>query len=418
MAESELTKIKEEIREKEKLWNLNYWKVMIGNFMLYFSFYLLAPLLPIYLDDQFSADKDLIGVVLSGYVIASLIVRPFSGFLVDTFNRKKVLMICFFLFFIFFTGYIGAGTLLFFAIIRTLHGLPFGAVTVANSTAAIDVLPSSRRQEGMGFFGLSNNLAMAVSPSVAIWIYDATHNFTLLFWISLATSLAGFLCISTVKMKKREPKPEKRPISLDRFFLTKGWLMAINIVFFGLCWGIMSNYVAIYGKELLNITDGTGMFFMILSGGLFLARILGAKTFAKRDVSIRAAIGVILSLGGYVLFAAVKSSWAYYTSAALIGLGNGNMYPAFLNMFINIARKDQRGTANSTILTAWDVGMGLGILGGGFLLELISYSAAFWGAAIMQLAGTLLFYLATRFFYKKRLKELPPEPSLPLSPKT
>lgn len=408
MAESELIKIEEEIREKEKLWNLNYWKVMIGNFMLYFSFYLLAPLLPIYLDDQFSADKDLIGVVLSGYVIASLIVRPFSGFLVDTFNRKKVLMICFFLFFIFFTGYIGAGTLLFFAIIRTLHGLPFGAVTVANSTAAIDVLPSSRRQEGMGFFGLSNNLAMAVSPSVAIWIYDASHNFTLLFWISLATSLAGFLCISTVKMKKREPNPEKRPISLDRFFLTKGWLMAINIVFFGLCWGIMSNYVAIYGKELLNITDGTGMFFMILSGGLFLARILGAKTFAKRDVSIRAAIGVILSLGGYVLFAAVKSSWAYYTSAALIGLGNGNMYPAFLNMFINIARKDQRGTANSTILTAWDVGMGLGILGGGILLEFISYSAAFWGAAIMQLAGTLLFYLATRFFYKKRLKELPP----------
>lgn len=398
---NEITKIENEIK-KEKLWNLNYWKVMIGNFLLYFSFYLLTPLLPIYLDDQFAADKDIIGIVLSGYVIASLVVRPFSGFLVDTFDRKKVLLICFFLFFILFTGYIGAGTLLFFAIVRTLHGLPFGAVTVANSTAAIDVLPSSRRQEGVGFFGLSNNLAMAISPSVAIWIYDATHNFSLLFWISLGISLLGFVCVSTIKMKKREPVTEKRHISLDRFFLTKGWLLAVNILFFGLCWGIMSNYVAIYGKELLNITDGTGLFFMILSGGLFAARILGAKAFAKRDVAVRAAIGVILSLGGYVLFAAVKESWAYYSAAALIGLGNGNMYPAFLNMFINIARKDQRGTANSSILTAWDVGMGIGIVLGGFLLEYISYSAAFWGAAVMQLTGTLVFYIFTRNFYRRR----------------
>lgn len=398
-------------KEEEKLWNLNYWKVMTGNFLLYFSFYLLTPLLPIYLDKEFAADKDLMGLVLSGYVIASLVVRPFSGFLVDTFDRKKVLVLCFFFFFILFTGYIGAGTLLFFAIVRTLHGLPFGAVTVANSTAAIDVLPSSRRQEGIGFYGLSNNLAMAISPSVGIWIYDATDNFSLLFWIALATSLAGFLCATTVKMRKREPVVEKRPISLDRFFLTKGWLLAVNILCFGLCWGIMSNYVAIYGKDTLNITDGTGVFFAILSGGLFAARLIGAKAFSKRDVTIRAAIGVILSLGGYVLFAAVHEIWAYYTAAALIGLGNGNMYPAFLNMFINIARKDQRGTANSSILTAWDVGMGLGIVGGGFLLQYLSYSAAFWGAAVMQLVGTLLFYIFTRHFYHRRLPIASPSPN-------
>ena len=388
---------------KEKLWNLNFWKVMIGNFMLYFSFYLLTPLLPIYLDEQFSADKDLIGLVLSGYVIAALLVRPFSGFIVDTFDRKKVLVICFFFFFILFTGYIGAGTLLLFAIVRTLHGLPFGAVTVANSTAAIDVLPSSRRQEGIGFFGLSNNLAMAVSPSVGIWIYDVSDNFTLLFWIALAFSLIGFLTVSSVKMRPRDKVKEKRPVSLDRFFLTKGWLLALNIVCFGLCWGIMSNYVAIYGKEMLGITDGTGLFFMILSLGLFTARVAGAKALAKGKIIRSAAIGVVLSLFGYSVFAAVESPWAYYTAAALIGLGNGNMYPAFLNMFINIARKDQRGTANSSILTSWDVGMGIGIVGGGFLLEYISYSAAFWGAAAIQFVGTLTFYLFTKEFYRKRV---------------
>lgn len=176
----------------EKLWNPQYCRAMAGNFMLFFSFYLLTPLLPIYLVSQFDADKDLVGLVLSGYVVAALVVRPFSGFIVDSFNRKKVLMLCFFCFFICFAGYIGATTILMFAIVRTIHGLPFGATTVANSTVAIDVLPSSRRNEGIGFYGLSNNLAMAIAPSAGIWIYGATNNFTLLFWISLFVAFGGF----------------------------------------------------------------------------------------------------------------------------------------------------------------------------------------------------------------------------------
>ena len=164
----------------------------------------------------------------------------------------------------------------------------------------------------------------------------------------------------------------------------------------------MSNYVAIYGAEVLGITDGTGLFFMILSAGLFLSRIQGSKALAKGKITENAALGVILSLVGYTLFASVELPWAYYLSAAFIGLGNGHMFPAFLNMFIKLARNDQRGTANSSILTAWDLGMGLGIVAGGFLLEYISYSAAFWGAAVMQLAGTLLFYLFSRNFFSSR----------------
>lgn len=387
---------------KERLWNRDYCKAMVGNFMLFFSFYILTPLLPIYLDSQFAADKHVMGIVLSGYVVAALLVRPFSGFIVDTFDRKKVLTICFFVFFILFTGYIGAGTLLMFAIVRTMHGLPFGAVTVANSTVAIDTLPSSRRNEGIGFYGLSNNLAMAFAPSIGIWIYHATDNFSLLFWIALVMALVGFLTVATIKLPVRELKREKKTMSLDRFFLTRGWLLAVNIICFSICWGIMSNYVAIYGSEVLGITDGTGLFFMILSFGLFASRVQGSKALAKGKIIENAAMGVILSLAGYTLFAAVEQGWAYYLSAALIGLGNGHMYPAFLNMFIKLARNDQRGTANSSILTAWDVGMGLGIVTGGFLLEYISYSAAFWGAAVMQGAGTALFFLASRRFFSKR----------------
>ncbi|MDE6236628.1 MAG: MFS transporter [Muribaculaceae bacterium] len=386
----------------EKLWNRNYIKVMISNFMLFFAFYLLTPLLPIYLDAQFKADKDMIGLVLSGYVVATFLVRPFSGFIVDSFDRKKVLMLCFFFFFLCFCGYIGAGTLLMFAIVRTLHGLPFGATTVANSTVAIDVLPSSRRNEGIGFYGLSNNLAMAIAPSAGIYIYNATDNFPLLFWISLIIAFIGFITSTTVRLPNRQKVMNKPKPDLDHFFLTRAWLMAVNIVIFGLCWGVMSNYVAIYGKQELGITDGTGIFFAILSCGLVLSRLTGRKALRKDKLTLNCAQGVILSSVGFTLFALALNQWTYFLSALLIGLGNGRMYPAFLNMFIKVARNDQRGTANSSILISWDLGMGIGILLGGLIAEYTSFSAAFWVTAGMQIAGTLLYLLFTRYFYMKR----------------
>lgn len=389
-----------------KLWNREYIKVMTCNFLLFFAFYLLTPLLPLYLDQQFDADKDMIGLVLSGYVVATLLVRPFSGFMVDCFDRKTVLTICFFAFFICFTGYVGAGTLLMFAIVRTLHGIPFGATTVVNSTVAIDVLPSSRRNEGIGYYGLSNNLAMAVAPSTGIYIYHVTGNFMLLFWISLLMAFVGFYCATKVKLPKRLKANTKPMLSLDHFFLGRAWLLAINICFFGLCWGVMSNYVAIYGKQQLGITDGTGVFFMLLSAGLITSRLFGSKSLREGKMTLNATVGVLLSLIGYSLFAFVETRWSFYLSALLVGLGNGQMYPAFLNMFVKVARHDQRGTANSSILISWDLGMGIGILLGGVVAEYTGFAAAFRIVAFMQAAGTLLFIFATkRFFMQRRLDE-------------
>ncbi len=389
---------------KDKLWNANYCLAMIGNFMMFFSFYLLTPLLPIYLDAQFGADKDLIGLVLSGYVLAALVVRPFSGFIVDSFNRKKVLVLCFFIFFICFTGYIGASSILMFALVRTLHGFPFGATTVANSTVAIDVLPSARRNEGVGYYGLSNNLAMAIAPSVGIYIYSVTGQFQLLFWISLVVAFGGFYAVCAIKLPPRPIVNAKPKMSMDHFFLNRAWLMAINILIFGLCWGIMSNYVAIYGKEELGITDGTGVFFALLSGGLFVSRLYGAKSLREGRLTENALQGASVSSVGFSLFAAAPGEWAYYVSAVLIRLGNGRMFPAFLNMFICVARHDQRGTANSSILTSWDSGMGIGILIGGVLVEHVNYSAAFWVTAFSQITGTLLLLFFTRcFFLSKRI---------------
>ena len=381
---------------------------MIANFTLFFAFYLLTPLLPLYLSEHFHATKDVIGVVLSGYTVMALLSRPFSGYLVDSFDRKKVLMWCFFLFFIFFAGYLAASTLLLFTIVRTLHGAPFGSVTVANSTMAIDVLPASRRNEGIGYYGLSNNLAMAIAPTAGLLLYHETRNFQLLFWLALVIAGIGMAVDATIKnqpalnSKTQKLKNSKNLISLDRFFLTNGWMLAVNMVFFGFCFGVLSNYLAIYCKEVMGRTGGTGVYFALLSVGLIASRLQGSKGLREGRLSRNAAEGVILSALGYTLFVACPNDFGYYTSALLIGLGNGHMWPAFQNMIINVANHNQRGTANSTILVSWDVGMGLGVLIGGVASEYLGYVEAFWIAASVQIMGTLLFLMKTRGFFESR----------------
>ena len=384
--------------KQEKLWNSNYWRVMTANFALFFAFYLLTPLLPLYLVERFDATKDVVGLVLSGYTLTALLARPFSGFLVDTFPRKRVLMVCFALFFIFFGGYLGASSLLLFTIVRTLHGAPFGALTVANSTMAIDVLPSSRRNEGIGYYGLSNNLAMAIAPMAAIYIYRLTDNFQLLFWLALIIAGFGMAVDAGIKPKEKLQKSPARPISLDRFFLVRGWMLALNMVFFGFCFGVMSNYLAIYSKEVMGITGGTGTWFLLLSLGLVASRLQGAKALREGKLLLNATEGTVISSFAYSIFILFPNSFGYYGSAILLGLGNGHLWPAFQNMIISIAHHNERGTANSTLLISWDIGIGLGVLVGGFVSELISYAAAFWIVAISHFAGMFLCPLSTRSF--------------------
>lgn len=387
---------------KERLWNGNYRRVMVANFTLFFAFYVLTPLLPLYLSETFHATKDVIGLVLSGYTLTALLFRPFSGFLVDSFSRKTVLMVCFALFFVFFFGYIAASTLLLFAIVRTLHGGPFGALTVANSTVAIDVLPSSRRNEGVGLYGLSNNVAMAIAPTVGLYIYHLTGNFVLLFWIALIVAGVGMAVDATVRVPAKAVVRNRSKLSFDRFFLVRGWLLGVNAVFFGFCFGVLSNYLAIYSKEALGMTGGTGTYFLLLSCGLILSRLQGSKSLRQGRLVHNAAAGCLISLCGYTLFALTPGAVGYYLSALLVGLGNGHLWPALLNMIIDIARHDERGTANSTLLVTWDVGVGLGVLMGGVLSQWVGYRATFLSVVLVNAVGVAVFFCFTRRFYLLR----------------
>lgn len=393
------------VAERENLWNRNYLAVTLANFLLFFSFYLLLPILPLYLRDTYLADKHVIGIILSGYTMTALMIRPFGGYIVDSFPRKQVLLVCYFLFFAFFAGYMIAGTLLLFAIIRGLHGVAFGAVTVANSTVAIDVMPASRRAEGIGYYGVSNNMAMAVGPSLSMYMYDSGVDAMFIFLVALIVSGCGLALNSTLRMKRREPVDNKEPISCDRFFLIGAIPESLMVIFFSFAYGILSTYLAIYGKDEVGIDGGSGLFFMLLAAGLVSARIIAARWVRRGMLTQNIGVGMLVSLVGYALFVGWREPEGFYLSAIVLGIGYGAMCPSFQTVFINMAPNSRRGTANSTYLTSWDVGAGAGILLGGFIAEHSSYHVAYEFALAICVVGAIVFFKHTaRHFNRHKLR--------------
>ena len=149
------------------------------------------------------------------------------------------------------------------------------------------------------------------------------------------------------------------------------------------------------------MTSGTGIFFAILCFGLMTSRIIGARTLRRNMIVLNCSLGIIISLFGYFIFAAFHNYWGYYGSALIIGLGNGHMFPAMQNMFISLAASSQRGTANSTLLTSWDIGIGLGVLFGGSFVEWFGYTSAFWLAWVVNALGVSFFFAYARLHYQR-----------------
>ena len=392
---------------KERLWTPAFWAIAGGSFLLFFAFYLLLPILPLYLADEFGANKSTIGVVLSLYTVTALFMRPFAGFLVDTFSRKPLMLVCYAIFTLIFGGYLIAATILTFAIVRAMHGLAFGIVTVANSTVAIDVMPSSRRGEGIGYFGVSSNLAMAAGPTVALYLQEAAHGYTVIFLVSLLSCCIGFLLVSTIRMplKERTKKTTVEHISLDRFFLIKGTAGAIAVCMLSFSYGMLSTYLAVYGKNEVGLETGTGVYFMLMAFGLIFSRLLSGRLLNRGYLTRLIQLGIGLLFVGYSLFIFIKMPATYFMSAAILGMGYGFVCPSVQTLFINLAEHNQRGTANSTYFTSWDLGVGLGVLIGGAIADISDYTTAYTCSLIVLVAGFFFFrYITKPHFERNKLR--------------
>jgi MFS family permease len=397
---------------KDKLITKNYIEILAANFLLFFGFWLLMPVLPFYLAEVFDANKTTIGAVLSCYTIAALCIRPFSGYLLDTFARKPLYLLAYFTFTAIFGGYLIAGTLTLFILFRIIHGVSFGMVTVSGNIIVIDIMPSSRRGEGLGYYGLANNIAMSIGPMTGLFLHDAGADYTLIFCCSLGSCLIGFLCASLVKTTYKPPV-KREPISLDRFILLKGIPAGFSLLLLSIPYGMTTNYVAMYAKQI-GIQSSTGFFFTFMALGMAVSRLFSGRLVDRGMVTQVIETGLYLvcfcffglsSCGWLTTWSLQWTTYFLFTIALLLGIGFGTMFPAYNTLFVNLAPNNQRGTATSTYLTSWDVGIGAGMLLGGYIAEIASFKMAYlFGAALTVIS---LFYFRSKVaphFHRHKLR--------------
>ena len=386
---------------KDKLFTPAFCYILAANFLLFFAFYLLLPVLPFYLKEQFMAEKSMIGFILSCYTIACLCIRPFSGYMLDTFSRKPLYLLAYFVFTVIFGGYMLTGLLAVFICLRIVHGFAFGIVSVAGNTIVIDILPSSRRGEGLGYYGLANNIAMSFGPMTGLFMHN-TCSYEVIFSCSLLSCALGLVMAALVKTPHK-PQVKREPISLDRFLLVKGLPAGFSLLLLSIPYGVTTSYIAMYAGEI-GIEVSSGLYFTCMAVGLAVSRIFSGKQVDKGRITWVISLGMYLacmsffalaSCGKLMLWNPHFTSFLFLLIAFLQGIAFGTMFPAFNTLFVNLASNSQRGTATSTYLTSWDVGIGIGLMGGGVIAQ------AFGGFEYAYLSGAFLTIVSALFFLIK-----------------
>jgi len=214
-----------------------------------------------------------IGLVVSCYIIAALLTRPFSSYLIDGFSRKAVYVVSYVLFVATFASYILADSTTLFFVLRLWHGAVWGVITTAGATVAIDIMPPSRRGEGIGYFGLAGVLAMAVGPLAGMFLYEHYH-FLPIFYLSLVLSAAGIAAALLIESPARPPV-RHQTLSWDRFIVVKAIPIGVNFVLAATTYGMVMPFAAVYGREI-GVAN-TELYFLLMAFETGGARVVSGK---------------------------------------------------------------------------------------------------------------------------------------------
>lgn len=379
-----------------------------ANFFLFLSFYALMPLLPFYLRDRFMADDSAVGLILSSYMVACILVRPVAGYLLDTFRRRPIYLIAYIGFALLFCGYIVAGSIALFVIVRLTHGLMFGTATVSGTTLVSQMVPKKRLGEGLGIYGLANTLSMCLGPLAALVAYRHL-TFDSIFLIISIVAAGGTIMAFMVRIPPRQHFVRHR-LSIRNFFIPEAISVGITQLLVFIPYGATVTYIAVYADEI-SIGQYAGWYFTVMALGLAISRPLSGRLVDN---------GKLLSLIGTALIAAtltfsllasakllpVESRHVIFlTTAMLQGLTYGTLHPSFNTMFVHLAPEHHRGAATYMFLTSNDLGIGTGMIAGGFIGQFFGgLSEAYMFGALCSFIAWLLFITAVRRTYARKMQ--------------
>lgn len=254
-----------------------------------------------------------------------------------------------------------------------------------------DIVPPTRRGEGMGYYGLSNTFAMAVGPLLALFIVKQA-GFDLLFSWALILSVLGLLCMFGINYPIATKKTTKFTFNLKSFYEPKVLSLSLMLFFVTFGYGGIVSFITIYAKEL-NV-ENPGIFFFAYAITLLFGRPFAGKFFDKKGPQKIMLVGFIAIILSFLVLFLAKGLLLYIISAMILGIGFGIVHPTAVAMAINKVEPLRRGAANATIFSAFDLGIGLGSI-------LLGYLSKIAGLPIMYLFCGLIVVIPLWLFYSK-----------------
>lgn len=360
------------------------------------AFYFLLPTLPVYAVNALDANNNQVGYIIGVYSLSALLIRPLAGYMLDAYGRRTVYLVAL-IFFCFLTAsYHLSYTFFILLLIRVFHGFTWGIITTGGSTIATDIVPESKRGEGIGYFGMAMTFAVALAPYIGDQIMGK-NNFFNLFTISAIVAVASLVLTLFVKMPK--VKTGETKIRLSKMFDKR--INRIGIVMFtgAFPFAAIISFIRIYSDEK-GINQGA-LFFIFLALGVVIVRLVVGKIMDKHGPSALVAVGLILSIIGLVWIRYIDSFWPLMMAGMILGFGNGIIMPTVQTMAMNMVPIERRGAANATFFSSVDLGIGAGSIALGYVAESYGISMMFFICGIIILFPLMFYFLFVRKHYHK-----------------
>ena len=328
------------------------------------------------------------GLFLGFLTYSSALTGPITGALADRVGKRRVLIANSLVIAGFSVAYAMSTSYVLPLVLVLFHGFFWSGLLSASSAYMTDFIPESRRAEGIGYWGMSTMLAVAVAPSVGFWFYH-------LGWIWLCASVGVLnLGMAAIAFTLEESQVAAR-MTPERFFHRDMIEWRIVFVAFSLflCsfgYGGVTSFVALFAER--NGVRPKGVFFTTFATVTIVTRLFSGRI-ADR-IGPRKFFLPCLSLVcvGFALLTIAESRLGIIVAALVFGAGFGNMYPAFVAYVVRFFDPSRRGAIFGGILAAFDTGIGTGSVTIGWIIEHYGFRPA-WMVATGLSALSVPYFL-------------------------
>jgi MFS family permease len=353
------------------LWLKDFILTWLSRFGIFLAHHVTRPLLPLYLI-TFGASSTVIGAVMAVFTITAIVMRIPVGLLIDRVGRKPFLLYGIALFTAGNSGYLWAPSILLMLPFRVLHGLGWSGCTTAVSTISADIVPQARRGDLMGYAGMASSLASALGPVLGFALFHRFDYSGVFLGASALLVLSFVLSIAVTEPRKPSIKTDKAERWIDNIMVKESLDPAVGVAFLSFGHGGILTFLPIHALKI-GVTN-PGIWFGVYAACILLSRPIAGPISDR--VSRRAVIipGLILNLVGILMLAFATTSNGLMAAAIVGGFGTGAAQPALMTQAVDRSDGQRRGQSLAQFQFFYDLGIGVGSLTLGALLDLVDQS--------------------------------------------